>query len=171
MCNCNPILVKIEKHLLMSEWCDSGIFFPLWLFMLCIFFNEHVLPVILKIMGNIQWAWAVLAVFDWLVKKLSCSWSDVVKVKPRLSGPLIRGQFSDLSMWLEGNACLEVFCVLQTHHLKDLKDRTSSSPTYFLLLDSRKYSLSTRVSVAISAFLFLPFSKDTHQVFFCTSGQ
>lgn len=27
------------------------------------------------------------------------------------------------------------------------------------------------VSVAISAFLFLPFSKDTHQVFFCTSGQ
>lgn len=49
--------------------------------------------------------------------------------------------------------------VSDTQCVKDLKAWTISSPTHFLLLDSREQSLSTRVSVAISAFFFLPFQR------------
>lgn len=147
--------------------------FPLRLFMLCVFFNEHVMPMKLKIMRRIQWAWAVSAALDWLVKKLSCSWKDIVKVKPRRGGPLIHSQLSDLSIWVEGNTSLVVFWVLQTHTIWNIwkKIKKSEHSLSGSLPFARFQELCSGERQWLECIPSSPISKDTHQVSFCTSGQ
>ena len=110
----------------------------------------------------------------WLVGReieLEVKWHCQGQAKTEwLSSPLIHGQLSDLSIRLEGSTSRVVFWVPWTHSIWKLWK--AGPPLSHLLPFAVQGTIIVQESVSgCKCIPSSPISKDTHQVFFCTSGQ